>query len=79
MLGARHELTMVTTAQTNRLRTLLLGGEDTERDLARAALTDPVLAAVARRRAPRNAIREQAVRHAEIRRLALAVRRASTP
>jgi transposase len=74
LLGTRHELTMVTTAQTNRLRALLLGGEDTERDLARAALTDPVLAAVARRRAPRDASREQAVRHAEIRRLALAVR-----
>ena len=44
LLGARHELTVVTTAQTNRLRALLLGGEDTDRDMARATLTDPVLA-----------------------------------
>ena len=74
LLGARHELTVATTAQTNRLRALLLGGEDTERDLARATLTDSVLVAVARRREPRQASREQAVRHGEIRRLALAVR-----
>ncbi len=76
LLGARHELTAVTTAQTNRLRALLLSGEDTERDLARATLTDAVLATMARRRAPRDASREQAVRHGEIRRLALAVRAA---
>ena len=53
LLGARHELTVATTAQTNRLRALLLGGEDTERDMARVTLTDPVLLAVARRREPR--------------------------
>ncbi len=75
LLGARHELTVATTAQTNRLRALLLGGEDTDRDLARATLTDSVLLALARRREPRQASREQAVRHGEIRRLALAVRR----
>jgi transposase len=40
----------------------------------RATLTDSVLVAVARRREPRQASREQAVRHGEIRRLALAVR-----
>ena len=37
LLGARHELTVANTAQTNRLRALLLGGEDTERDMARTA------------------------------------------
>ena len=73
LLGARHEISVATTAQTNRLRALLLGGEDTDRDLARAALTDSVLLALARRREPRHASREQAVRHGEIRRLALAV------
>jgi transposase len=52
LLGTRHELTVVNTAQTNRLRALLLGGGDTERDLARATLTDPVLLAMARRREP---------------------------
>jgi transposase len=50
-----------------------LGDQDSDRDLARATLTDPVLAAVARRREPRQASREQVVRHGEIRRLALAV------
>jgi transposase len=74
LLGTRHELTVVTTAQTNRLRALLLGGGDTERDLARATLTDPVLLAMVRRREPPQASREQAVRHGEIRRLAHAVR-----
>jgi transposase len=74
LLGARHEMRVATTGQINRLRALLLGGEDTDRELARAALTDPVLLALARRRDPRQASREQAVRHGEIRRLALAVR-----
>ena len=72
--GTRHELTVVTTAQTNRLRTLLLGGGDTERDLARATLIDPVLLAMARRWEPPQASCEQAVRRGEIRRLAHAIR-----
>jgi transposase len=70
LLGTRHELT----AQTNRLRALLLGGGDTERDLARATLTDPALLTMVRRREPPQASREQAVRHGEIRRLAHAIR-----
>jgi transposase len=74
LLGTRHELTVVTTAQTNRLRALLLGGKDSERELARATLTDPVLLAMVRRREPPQASREQAVRHGEIRRLAHAIR-----
>jgi len=74
LLGTRHELTVATTAQTNRLRALLLGGQDSERDLARATLTDPVLLAMAWRREPPQASREQAVRHGEIRRLAHAIR-----
>jgi hypothetical protein len=36
LLGARHELTVATTAQTNRLRALLLGGDDTEREMGSA-------------------------------------------
>ena len=40
LLVTRHELTVAATAQTNRLRALLLGGEDTDRDLARA--TPPI-------------------------------------
>jgi transposase len=78
LLGARHELTVVNTAQTNRPRALLLGGGDTERDLARATLTDPVLLATVRRREPPQASREQAVRHGEIRRLAHAYGRGVT-
>jgi transposase len=74
LLGARHELTVATTAQVNRLRALLRDGDDHDRHLARSALTEAVLAGLARRRVPRDARREQAVRHAEIRRLTLAVR-----
>jgi transposase len=77
LLSARQEMTTVSTAQTNRLRALLLGGDDTDRQYARGALTDTRLAGLARRRPPREASREQAVRHAEIRRLALALRAAT--
>jgi len=73
LLGARQEMTSANTAQTNRLRALLLGGDDTDRTLARSALTETRLSGLARRRPPREASREQAVRHAEIRRLALAL------
>jgi transposase len=77
LLGARGELTTASTAQTKRLRALLLGGDDTDRTLARGTLTESRLASLARRRPPREASREQAVRHAEIRRLALALREAA--
>ncbi|MCA1697118.1 MAG: transposase [Actinobacteria bacterium] len=74
LLTARQELTTTTTAQTNRLRALLRDGDDTDRRPARASLSDTVLASLARRRQPREASREQALRHAEIRRLTLALR-----
>ncbi len=77
LLDARHDLTTAHTAQTNRLRALLLGGEDTDRQLARGALSETVLAALARRRSPRDADRAQAVRHGELRRLAVALREGS--
>jgi transposase len=70
-------MTTANTAQTNRLRALLLGGDDTDRQLARGTLTDPRLTSLARRRPLRDASREQAIRHAEIRRLALALRDAA--
>ena len=74
LLGARHELTVTSTAQINRLRALLRDAhDDTDRQLARAALTDATLTRLARRRLSRDASREQAIRHAEIRRLALAI------
>ena len=77
LLCAREELTTTATGQTNRLRALLRDGEDTDRRLARARLSDAVLAGLARRRQPREASRQQAVRHGEIRRLALALREAA--
>ena len=77
LLCARHELTTISTAQTNRLRALLRDGNDTDRRLARAHLSDTVLAGLLRRRQPAGASRQQAVRHTEIRRLALALREAA--
>jgi transposase len=77
LLCAREELTTTTTAQANRLRALLRDGEDHDLNLARARFTDTVLAGLARRRQPRDATRVLAVRHGEIRRLALALRDAS--
>ena len=77
LLCARQELTTTNTAQTNRLRALLRDGDDTDRRLARARLSDALLVRLARRRQPAGASRQQAVRHAEIRRLALALRQAA--
>ena len=77
LLTARQELTTSSTAQTNRLRALLLAGDDTDRQLARGRLSEATLAGLALRRPPREASREQAVRHAEIRRLTLALREAA--
>jgi transposase len=77
LLGARRELTTTSTAQTNRLRALLLAGDDQDRDRARGALSATTLAGLARRRLPRDADRAQAIRHAEIRRLAVALREAA--
>jgi hypothetical protein len=76
LLGARHDLTVAATGQTNRLRALLLGSDNdaADRDLARGVLSDAVLTELADRRPRAGATREQAVRHGEIRRLALAVR-----
>jgi transposase len=74
VLGARHELTVTTTAQTNRLRALLLSGDDVDRDISRATLTETRLSALARRRLPVDSTRAHAIRHREIRRLAVALR-----
>jgi transposase len=76
LLGARQEITAASTGQTNRLRALLLAGDDTDRRAARGALTETVLAGLVHRKLRGDAGRDQAVRHAEIRRLALAVRHA---
>jgi transposase len=73
LLVARQEITAARTAQANRLRSLLLTGDDTDRQAARNALTGTALAALAGRELPAHASREQAVRQAEITRLALAL------
>jgi transposase len=69
LLGARQELITTSTAQINRMRALLLAGDDQDRDRARGALSATTLAGLARRRLPRShqpADRAQAIRHAEI-------------
>jgi hypothetical protein len=52
---------------------LLLAGDESDRQAARSALTQTALAALAGRETPAHAGRDQAVRQAEIRRLALAL------
>jgi transposase len=76
LLGARREITTTRTGQINRLRALLLTGDDTDRQLARGTLTVARLTAIARRRGRRGPTSEQRVRRAEIRRLASAIRTA---
>jgi transposase len=74
LLGTREELTTVQTAQINRLRALLLAGDDTDRALARGSLPESDLTTLARRRVSSGAGRVQGVRQGELRRLALAIR-----
>jgi transposase len=62
LLVARQEITVTRTAQINRLRALLLAGDDTGRRAARAALTQAALAALAGRELPSHAGRDQAGR-----------------
>lgn len=73
LLVARQEITETRTAQIGRLRALLLAGDDTDRQAARKALTKTALAALAGREIGPDARRDHAVRHTEIRRLALAL------
>jgi transposase len=73
LLVARQEITEACTAQSGRLRALLLAGDDTDRRAARTALSGKALATLADRELPAHASREQTVRQAEIRRLALAL------
>ena len=74
LLGARRELTTVRTGQINRLRALLLTGDDADRELARGTLTDTRLNAISRRRSKSAETVEQEVRRTEARRLAIAIR-----
>lgn len=70
LLAARQEITESCTAQAGRLRALLLAGDDTDRRAARTPLSGRALAD---RELAADASREQAVRQAEIARLALAL------
>jgi transposase len=76
LLVARQEMAVMRTAQTNRLRALLLAGDDTDRRAARSSLSKKALAVLAGRELPADAGRDQVVRQAEIRRLALALNQA---
>ena len=73
LLVARQETRVARTAQADRLRALLLAGDDTDRRAARNALTRRAPATMAGRELPADAGREQVVRQAEIRRLAVAL------
>ena len=76
LLVARQEITEACTAQSGRLRALLLAGDDTDRRAARATLSGRALAALAGREVPAHASREQVVRQAGIGRLARALTQA---
>ena len=67
---------MACNAQASRLRALLLAGDDPDRRAARGSLSKTALAALAGRELPTGASREQAVRQAEIARVALALHQA---
>jgi transposase len=73
LLVARQEITVTRTAQANRLRALLLAGDDADRQAARGALTQRVLTGLAQRTVPAGARRDHAIRQGEIARLALAL------
>lgn len=73
LLVARQEITEACTAQAGRLRALLLAGDDADRRAARTTLSGRALAVLADRQIPAQASRQQAVRQAEIRRLAFAL------
>jgi transposase len=67
---ARTELTTTSTATTNRLRALLLAGDDHDRMLARGRLPATILTTLRRRRAPVDTSHAAQIRHQELRRLA---------
>jgi transposase len=74
LVSARAEIAGTKTRQICRLKALLLAGDDADRDLSRGALTIARLDAIARRRGRPGDTVEAAVRRAEARRLAIAIR-----
>ena len=76
LLVARNEISTNRTGQINRLRALLLLGDDDDRLLCRGPMSKAHLDQIARRRGRQQETTEQAVRRAEARRLAVAIRAA---
>ena len=76
LVSARSEIASTKTRQVCRLKALLLAGDDPDRELARGALTLDRLQAIARRRGKPDDTVAAAVRRAEARRLAIAIRNA---
>ncbi len=74
LLGAHRQITTGKVATGNMLKALLLTGDDTDRELARHAWTLARIDLITRRRGNSGETREQTVRRAEARRLALAWR-----
>lgn len=72
--GARCDLTVARTAQINRLRALLLTGDDNDRLVARLTMSEHNLGMIARRRGHSDEPTEAKVRRTEARRLALPIR-----
>jgi transposase len=77
LLAGRAELVDTQTRQINQLRALPLLGDDTDRAMSRARISQAWLDRLTRRRGSGTQTREQAVRRAETRRLALAIREAT--
>lgn len=74
LLLTREELTHTQTRHINQLRALLLGGDEADRALSRGRVNTTWLNTIIRRRARGEHTREQAIRRAETRRLAIAIR-----
>jgi transposase len=74
LLGTRMELTGLNTAQNNKLKALLLRGDDVDRELARGTMTQDRLLGLTLRERPSTTIIEILVRHDEIHRLATSMR-----
>jgi transposase len=74
LLGARSELVTGQTRWINQLRALLLGGDDRDRVVAHGRVSQAWLEQIIRRRGNSDETRERAVRRAEARRLAMAIR-----
>lgn len=74
LLVARRDVVTLRTRHINRLRALLLSGDDIDRQLARGTLPDARLLVIARRRGRADDSVVQVVRRNEARRLALAIK-----